>query len=74
MEMKAARDRASTDHECSPGNQGGVVYPFGRTGYLTPMRSTWWAAGDEDNAKPLAPCPLEPGVEAVQSTTQNDTP
>lgn len=50
------------------------MYPFGRTGYLTPMRSTWWAAGDEDNAKPLAPCPLEPGVEAVQSTTQNDTP
>lgn len=72
MEMKVARDRVFIDYECLFGNQGGVVYLFGRIGYLILMRFIWWVVGDEDNVKLLVFCFLELGVEVVQSITQND--
>lgn len=42
---------------CEPGIGNESCVHLDGTGYFTPVKSTWWAAGDRDNVRSFAPCP-----------------
>lgn len=62
---------------CEPGIGNESCVHLDGTGYFTPMKSTWWAAGDRDNVRSFAPCPWgawHSGCQAWKPFREPETP